>query len=387
MNILFAADMSFNYFPNFPGIDTVKQTMKETSECFASADFSVVNLENIFGEKDAFEPIVKSGPNLICGDEFVSYIDMLNPTAVGMANNHCGDYGEGAINHTIGLLKEKQYQVFGAGKDIEEAYLPAVFEKDGVKVAVIAVCENEFGIAGENTAGSAGYSLERTTKSIFTAREQGMLPVIYFHGGNERNPFPSPGKVELYRHFIDLGAKAVIAMHTHCPQGYETYRGCPIIYSMGNFFFPKPSECNVIPSWNYGYMTSLNITQEQISFEILPYRFSMDTHIILKGKEKEDFFRYMEVLNAPINNKNRLRSLFDSWCIMEGMGTYIRFVKFSEEMKNAGASAVATTKNIFSCEAHNELIKNCFNIMFEERLEEAESEIETITKLQQMQIL
>ena len=41
------------------------------------------------------------------------------------------------------------------------------------------------------------------------------------------------GKTELYRHFIDIGAAAVIAMHTHCPQGYEIYNGAPIVYSKG----------------------------------------------------------------------------------------------------------------------------------------------------------
>ena len=80
--------------------------------------------------------------------------------------------------------------------------------------------------------------------------------------------FPSPAKTELYRHFVDLGARAVIAMHTHCPQGYEIYNGCPIIYSMGNFFFPLTR--NRISTWDIGYMTMLDITKEKylICFEI-----------------------------------------------------------------------------------------------------------------------
>ncbi|MBQ8758445.1 MAG: CapA family protein, partial [Clostridia bacterium] len=279
MKILFASDMSFNYFPAFPGNDTATETMKETASVFASADFSVVNLENILGNKNDYTPIAKSGPNLNSDDDFVKYLEVLKPSAVGLANNHTGDYGDGAIRHTFEMLQSKNIKVFGAGENIKEAYMPAVFEKDGARVAVIAVCENEFGIAEDERPGAAGYSLGLVAKSIADAHNKGMLPVIYFHGGNEFNPFPSPGKTELYRHFIDLGAKAVIAMHTHCPQGYETYNGCPIIYSMGNFFFPKPSEMKVLPSWNCGYMTMLSITNEEVSFEIMPYRFSMDTHI------------------------------------------------------------------------------------------------------------
>lgn len=386
MNILFASDMSFNYFLKFPGNDAVMQTMGETRKIFSAADFSVVNLENIFGEESCFEPIVKSGPNLISSDEFISYIDVLNPTAVGMANNHCGDYGAGAIRHTVKLLKERQYRVFGAGENIEEAYKPTIFEKDGIKVSVTAVCENEFGIAAENSPGAAGYSLAKVAKNISSSREQGMIPVIYFHGGNERNPFPSPGKVELYRHFIDMGAKAVIAMHTHCPQGFETYRGCPIIYSMGNFFFPKPPEAAVLPSWNYGYMTMLNITQEDISFDILPYHFDMNSHTMLKNAEKEDFLKYMSVLNAPIADENRLKSLFDGWCVISGLDGYIKSVNYSDETEKGGAEAVVHIKNIFSCEAHNELIKNSLNILYGGRRGDAEAQIETITRLQNMEI-
>ena len=105
---------------------------------------------------------------------------------------------------TMKLLKQKGYVTIGAGKNIDEAYEPAILEKDGVRVAVIAVCENEPGIAEEHQAGSAGYSLSRVSNAIWEAKERGELPIIFFHGGNEYNPFPSPGKTELYRHFVDI---------------------------------------------------------------------------------------------------------------------------------------------------------------------------------------
>ena len=242
MKILFAADMSFNYVPNLPSAAEAAGVMRETAAYFRRADFSVINLENIFGDPADHTPIEKSGPNLISHEGFCAYLDALKPTVVGLANNHGGDYGESALLQTAALLKKKGYTVIGAGKNAGEAYRPAILEKDGVRVAVIAVCENEFGCAGRNSAGTAGYHLTRLTKAILSAKEAGMLPIVYFHGGNEYNPFPSPGKVALYRHFIDLGARAVIAMHTHCPQGYEWYEGCPIVYSMGNFFFPSEGE-------------------------------------------------------------------------------------------------------------------------------------------------
>lgn len=73
--------------------------------------------------------------------------------------------------------------------------------------------------------------------------------------------------MELYRHFIDLGAEAVIAMHTHCPQGYEFYNGKPIVYSMGNFFFPHKKDKE--KSWYHGYMSELDISRDGILVRFL----------------------------------------------------------------------------------------------------------------------
>lgn len=386
MKILFAGDMAFKYFDEFPGKEKAYETFRETAKVFSECDFSILNLENVFGEENDYDPIIKSGPNLISEDNYIDYIDALNPSAVGMANNHSLDYGNDALQHTINLLKERQYQVFGVGENIEEAYKPAVFEKDGINVAVVGVCENEFGIAEKNAPGTAGYRLSRVSRAIAEAEKNGMIPIIYFHGGNEFNPFPSPGKVELYRHFIDMGAKAVIAMHTHCPQGYEIYSGCPIVYSMGNFFFYKDKNINYIPSWYYGYMTVLDITRDKISLDVIPYSYDKYIHTPLSGEEKERFLKYIDDLNKPIQDEDRLQSLFDAWSVMWGIERYMLCVVSNDEMRHGGAEENKATKNVFSCEAHNELLINSYKILYDGRRKEAEKEIETIEYFQHMQM-
>lgn len=380
MKILFASDISFNYCPEYVGDEKAVSAFSEVAEEFRKVDFSMVNLETILGNRKDYEPIEKSGPNLIAEDSFVKYIDILNPSVVGLANNHTRDYGEGAMFHTMDMLCERGYQMCGVGKNIDEAYLPAVFQKDDVKVYVIAVCENEFGVAKKNLSGTAGYNLTRVKNAIKKAILEKAKPVIYFHGGNERNPFPSPGKKELYRHFVDMGAAAVIAMHTHCPQGYEIYEGAPIIYSMSNFYFPKPPSFVLTSSWSIGYMTKLDIGKEGISFEIIPYRFDMEGVYLLKGAEKEKFMKYIDELCAPINDDDKLQEYFDAWCTMSGIGGYAKSLVFKDEMV-LGASCAAL-KNIFSCEAHNELMLNSLKILFEKRYEEAKKHVPYIEKLQ-----
>ncbi len=382
MIITFASDMSFYYGGAFRGIEAAQAAMAEPAAVLAQADFSVVNLENVLGDKESHTPILKSGPNLITDEQFIHYVHALKPTVVGMANNHSKDYGEDVMFQTKEMLTDSGYICIGAGKNIGEAYIPAKLEKDGVRVAIIAVCENEFGVATSKISGTAGYSLGRVAKAIWQAQAEGYKPVIYFHGGNEKNPFPSPGKVELYRHFIDLGAEAVVAMHTHCPQGHEIYEGKPIVYSMGNFFFPAENRG---PSWFYGYLTQLDFTEESVNLTIHPYRFDMEGVKMLCGEELAYFTRYMQVLCEPISDEEKLQELFDSW---HYIGGYIHGFDWFEPhyIADGWSRQVKDMKNIFNCEAHNELVRNTFNMVFEGRMEKAKSKVEFIKKLQNMQI-
>ena len=59
---------------------------------------------------------------------------------VSMASNHAMDWGDDAMLATIQLLKKKGLHVIGAGRNLEEARQPAIIEKNGVKVAILAYC-------------------------------------------------------------------------------------------------------------------------------------------------------------------------------------------------------------------------------------------------------
>lgn len=388
MKILFAADMSFNYISECPDAVQAKEAMKEPAALFDSADFSMLNLENIFGVREENEPIIKDGPNLISDPRFAEYVRALHPTVIGMANNHTKDYGERPMFETKAMFEREGYVCIGAGKNSDEAYRPAILEKDGVKVAIIATCENEFGTASETVSGTAGYSLSRVTHAIESAKANGCLPIIYFHGGHEGYPFPSPARRELYRHFVEIGAAAVVSMHSHCPQGYEIYRNAPIVYGMGNFYFPHfPMAEEENPAWFHGYMTELNVTNGAIGLTIHPYRFD-DSITLLTGEERAHFDAYMEYLNVPIKTEHELERWFDSWCLVPSrFGYYQKLFPIQPDMAIDGNAAYFTPlKNVMGCEAHAELVKNLLYMLYEERVEAARPGVKRIEMLQHMQI-
>lgn len=385
MKLLFAADMSFNYIKKLPSREEIREMMREPAELFAAADFSMVNLENVFGDRDVYAPIVKDGPNLISDEGFAEYVRALHPTAVGIANNHTMDYGAGPMYGTRALLEREGYLCVGAGKNLDDAYRPATFEKDGVRIAVIPTCENEFGGATENVPGTAAYSLEHLTREIERARADGAHPIVYFHTGHEGYPFPSPRRRELCRHLVDIGAAAVICMHTHCPQGYEIWRDAPIVYSMGNFYFPHFPK--MTPAWHHGYMTELEIGEGGVALTLHPYRFDMKVEL-LRGEEREAFDRYMAYITEPISSGARLSELFDSWCLVPSrFGYYEELSSFATDLIADGhRSRTPKMKNIFVCEAHNELLTNLMRVIFEERVEEARAGVPLIETLQRMEL-
>ncbi len=387
MKLLFAADICLQYSPFSFTKELAQEIMRSPKPYFSDADFSVLNLENVIGNKENYQPITKAGPNLMSTPDSFEIIKALNPTVVNLANNHAYDYGEKALFDTMQLLKDNGYQVIGAGKNLEEGYAPAVLEKDGVLVAIIGFCENEEGVATEFQSGTAGLRLAYVKRAIDTALKNGCKPILFFHGGNERNPFPSPRKTELYRLFVDMGAAAVVCMHPHCPQGVETYKGAPIIYSMGNFFFPKPASWNTLPSWQYGYMTSLTVDKDEIKTEIIPYKFDTEALTVLEGDEKAEFMRYIDYISAPISDPQKIQAYFDSWSAGPAGDGYCNHVyRFSPELVETVTPPVPSVKNMFTCEAHTELMSTRLQLVCERRLEQAKAYVDEIALLQQMKI-
>lgn len=388
MKLLLAADISVNYIENYNN-EEILNNFKNVKPIFDNADFSVANLECVLYDGNS-KPILKSGPNIKGDPRFIECLKYLNLDVAGLANNHLGDFGAEAAISTFNLLKENGISYIGAGENITEAYNFHIFEKDGLKVAIFAVCENEFGIADHNKTGSAGFNLSRVIDTMKNAKEKADKVIFYFHGGNEYNPFPSPNKVELYRLIADLGADAIIAMHTHCPQGYEIHNGKPIVYSMGNFFFPyvkKGEKINRNSSWYFGYLTQLHITKDNIELEVIPYRFGAigEDIEILSGKEKDNFIKYLKEISEPITDIKRIKHLFNVWCAISGV-VYAPALNFSTDMEKDGAEMCRGLKNALSCEAHNELLKTTLNLCYSNELDKYKQLTEEVTRYQNIKL-
>ena len=157
MKLLFTGDLNFRGIENLD-YDKSLEILNDIIPYTKSVDFVITNLECPLGNEDDYMPIKKAGPNLICSKNCISFLKAMNTYAVTLANNHIGDYGDRALNNTLKLLDENNIKYAGAGNNISEAYSAIRISKEGITISLLSVCENEFGIAEENKAGSSGYN-------------------------------------------------------------------------------------------------------------------------------------------------------------------------------------------------------------------------------------
>lgn len=178
--------------------------------------------------------------------------------AVSLANNHSGDFGPAAFAQMLGLLQRQGIAWFGGGADLERAHAPLLIERKGLRIALLGY--NEFFPrsfeAGADRPGVAWSEDEQVVADIARARRDGadvVIPVM--HWGWEQEPVAGARQRQLARLMIDAGADAVIGGHPHVIEDVDTYRGKPIVYSLGNFVFDGFSD----EAGNTGWLLALEL--------------------------------------------------------------------------------------------------------------------------------
>ncbi len=166
---------------------------------------------------------------------------------VSVGNNHMMDYGADALTDTLNYLDDRGIAYAGAGLNRAQARGFKIVEVNGVKIALIADLDMPFKVEEvpddpEVPQMSERRGLEEMVKEIKLAKTQADFVVVSYHWGYEYVNYPITDQSLLARGCIDAGADLVLGHHPHVAQGVETYKGKPIIYSMGNLVFDQFRE-------------------------------------------------------------------------------------------------------------------------------------------------
>jgi poly-gamma-glutamate synthesis protein (capsule biosynthesis protein) len=213
-----------------------RDPFKPFAPWLARADVRVANLECVVAQGGRAEPVkpftFRAHPRVL--PVLARHFD-----GVGLANNHSGDFGPAAFTEMLGRLRQQGLRYFGGGQTLAEAHAPLIFERGGLRIALLGY--NEFMPrhfeADVDRAGIAWSEDEQVWLDIQRARRVADVVIPVMHWGQEHEPLANARQRALARLMIDAGADAVVGGHPHVTQDVEIHRGRPIVYSLGNFAF------------------------------------------------------------------------------------------------------------------------------------------------------
>lgn len=208
--------------------------------------------------------VIKAGPSLQQNRSVISEVERNGFNLACLANNHIFDYGTKALELTLNTLHIPH---IGAGMNQQQATQPYIAEIGKIKIGFIAFGEAEFGaIIDDSDTGFAWVNHPDTNHIIRQAKKECDILILQIHAGVELVDLPLPEWRRRYKELIDCGADAIVATHPHIPQGWEMYKGHPIFYSLGNFFFDTD---HTHPFWNKGLVALINIHEDKsLSIEV-----------------------------------------------------------------------------------------------------------------------
>lgn len=276
----------------------------ELIKMMRDADVCFVN--NEFAYSDRGKPLENKMYTFRASPARASMLQEMGVDIAGLANNHVYDFGAEAMEDTFLALNQIGIDYVGAGRNLEEAMTPVYREIDGKKIAYVAASRAEkFKMTPQATEDAAGilrcYDTELFLQEIREARAQADYVIAIVHWGTEYSTELEEVQTATGREYIDAGADIVIGGHTHCLQGMEYYKGKPILYSLGNFWFnDKPLDSMLVQVRLSGDDKASEITDEHVEVQIVPARQENCKTRLLEGEDAERLFNDLERISEGI---------------------------------------------------------------------------------------
>lgn len=230
----------------------------------------------------------------------VSVMQDLGVDIVSLANNHVYDFGEDALLDTMDTLTDAGIPYVGAGKNLDEASSIYYYDLNGFTVAFLSGTRIEWTEETKGATESTPGVFRTVDPSLLYARTKEASAnadyvIVYMHWGIEAVTYQEEYQTETGRCLIDCGADAVIGDHPHWLQGIEYYKGKPILYSLGNYWFNGKSMDTMLAQLHIRGTADEHST----SLQLIPAKQTNCQVDYLEDPADQDaFYRNMESLSS-----------------------------------------------------------------------------------------
>lgn len=172
------------------------------------------------------------------------------------ANNHALDQGSFGYTDSAARLRAAGFTVFG--HQVQDGL---------ISLATTTVKGERLAFLGWNTTDNP-IDREEAAKAIAAAKAESDVVITFLHWGLEYKDHPAPESVTLAHWLIDHGVDVVVGGHPHWAQGFSTYKGKPIVWSLGNFVFDQDFSKET----QQGLAIALRITPDEIGIQPIPLK-------------------------------------------------------------------------------------------------------------------
>jgi poly-gamma-glutamate synthesis protein (capsule biosynthesis protein) len=333
---------------------------------FQSADFSIANLECPLIEEAA--PIPKTGPHFGEPAECLNGIKQAGLKCLSLANNHILDHGPAGLLNTLRACKKAGIETVGAGADIHEASRMLVKTINGLRLGVISMAEHEFSIAGKTRAGANPLDLIEFVRTVKSEWENFDFLIVLYHGAHEFQAV-TPRVQKTCRFFVEMGADVVVVQHPHDLGGFEAYQGGHIIYGQGALLMDEALYRD-LESFHRGVLVKLALAAEApVKMELIPFAQSapLPGARKLSAADGSSLLAELERKSRILRDPDALAAQWREFCrerrhgyvsSLLGHNRVLRKLNSAGllEKRAYGPKRLLGTRNIVSCETHQEAI-------------------------------
>jgi poly-gamma-glutamate synthesis protein (capsule biosynthesis protein) len=246
-------------------MDAYVELVRPTLE---AADIRVAQCERVYSNRGALQ-VHSGGGHSRVKPESASIFADCGFDIVSVASNHAMDWGEEALSDTISVLESLGIRAVGAGPNIAEARKPAIVERGGIKLGILAYCSvlHDGYAAGPNKAGVAPLrahtyyepmeyqpgtpprvvtvpfqeDLEAMLEDIASTKSKADVVVLWLHWGIHFIPRTiADYQKTIARAAFGGGADLILGHHAHVPKAIEVIDGRVCFYSLSNFIMSAP---------------------------------------------------------------------------------------------------------------------------------------------------
>ena len=251
-DLMMGGDMGKNLKYNY------MSAFKSIAPYTSASDYTVVNLAtNVIDLKE----LKTTKSKYIVTKDIENAFSALGVDGINIASDHMLDFGKDIFKDTVNSL-QAEYDLIGLKNKI------VYVEHDGIKVAIIGVCNEVIGTEDKYTdAGIMMYNLKSIKSMIKEAQNNVNTVVLLTHLGLENTHAVTNVMSWFYRELVDAGADVVLGSHALGLYPVEMYKQRPIIYSMSNLM----SDTDYLLGKESGVFTlKLDEKGKVKSLEILP---------------------------------------------------------------------------------------------------------------------